>query len=461
MSKWGGMMTLRVSCGVLLLLLAGTALAQTGERVALVIGNSDYQHERLANPGNDAQDMAQTLRALGFTVILKENLDRRELAQALSEFAQTLRRGSSVGLFYYAGHGVEVGGVNYMLPVQAQIDSEADVEFEAIDVQRVLRQMEEAGNQANILIIDACRNNPFGRSFGRNSASRGLARMNAPVGSIVASSTAPGAVAADGAYGRNSPYTKHLLRLILQPLDIEQLFKEVRKAVLAETQGKQVPWEASSLIADFYFVTGDAPPPPSPSLPPLPEDDAPRIDPAVVGLWELQVPNAQGVARWVLEIRPDQTYHFTSDGPGAAPTHDGAFTAARGHWTLTSQTIDWSDAGTYQVPEPDALVMTGKLGTGYWRRAGSTAAGGCAEIVGDWSWSTGGIVSFSADQRASWRQTETAPSAVFASWRCAAAVYTITWSHGFTDTLRLSADGSQLSGTNNVKLPVSGRRLTR
>jgi len=220
-------------------------------RLALVIGNGAYKSAPLKNPVNDAKDMASTLRNLGFDVMHINNSDRRRMEDTIRQFGRRLRHGG-VGLFYYAGHGVQVDGRNYLIPVDAKIDTESDVKFEAVDAGRVLGKMEDAENELNIVILDACRDNPFARSF--RTSSRGLARMDAPKGSIVVYATAPGYVAADGT-GRNGIYTKHLLKHITVPgLTLEQVLKRVRVEVINETRDKQVPWESSSLTGEFYFV---------------------------------------------------------------------------------------------------------------------------------------------------------------------------------------------------------------
>ncbi len=229
--------------------------ARAETRVALVIGNSDYALiSALANPENDAALMAETLRAVGFEVIEANNADRRGMARAIREFGKRLRRAGpeAVGLFYYAGHGVQASGANYLIPLGAPVDTEADLEIEAVSAAWVLGQMEYAGNALNVVILDACRNNPFKGSF--RASTRGLARMNAPSGSLVAYAAAPGQVAADGA-GANSPYTAALVAAMREPgLPLEQVFKRVRVAVEAATGEQQTPWEESSLKGDFYFV---------------------------------------------------------------------------------------------------------------------------------------------------------------------------------------------------------------
>jgi uncharacterized caspase-like protein len=220
-------------------------------RHALVIGNAAYADAPLRNPVNDAQDVAQALREVGFQVTLLENQGQIEMKRAIQAFGRRLARGS-VGLFYYAGHGVQARGRNWLLPVDAQIANEADVEIWAVETDAVLSQMEEAGSAVNIVILDACRNTPFAR--GVRSATRGLATAVAPSGSLIAYATAPGAVASDGP-GRNGIYTQELLRhLRTTGLTVEEVFKRVRIGVRARTDGVQTPWEASSLTGDFYFL---------------------------------------------------------------------------------------------------------------------------------------------------------------------------------------------------------------
>jgi uncharacterized caspase-like protein len=175
--------------------LAVKPAADSEQRVALVIGNSAYKEAPLSNPVNDATDIARALSEVGFKVILKRNANTREMRQAIREFGGELKR-AQVGLFYFAGHGVQVKGANYLVPVGADIQNEADAEDLAVDANYALRTMEDAQVRVSIVILDACRNNPFTRSF--RSTARGLATMNAATGSIVAFSTAPGSVAADG-----------------------------------------------------------------------------------------------------------------------------------------------------------------------------------------------------------------------------------------------------------------------
>jgi Caspase domain len=235
------------------LLFAEPAPAQefnSEQKIALVIGNARYPGAPLRNPVNDARAMADKLERLGFQVTLLENADNRDMARAVGAFGATITRGG-VGLFYYAGHGLQVRGRNFLVPIDARIESEASVLVEAIEADSVLEQMAAAGNRLNIVILDACRNNPFERRFRGSSA--GLAQTEAPTGSLIAYATAPGKVASDGD-DANGLYTGELLRVLEEPgLKVEDVFKRVRARVAAATNNQQVPWEASSLTGDFYF----------------------------------------------------------------------------------------------------------------------------------------------------------------------------------------------------------------
>lgn len=222
-------------------------------RVALVIGNAAYKDSPLRNPVNDATDVSAALTRLGFRVILRTNVNRAQMRAAVRDFGLALRAGG-VGLFYYAGHGVESKGRNFLIPLAANLGGEFELDDEAVDANSILRAMEDAGNPTNIMILDACRDNPFSRSW--RSAARGLAQMNAPTGSFVAFATAPGAVAADGT-GRNGVFTKHLLASLAQPdLDIDRVFTRITAAVAQETAKRQVPWKSSSLTGAFSFAPG-------------------------------------------------------------------------------------------------------------------------------------------------------------------------------------------------------------
>ncbi len=225
------------------------APAATGKRLALVIGNGGYRDAPLKNPVNDARALAASLSALGFEVLKGEDLGQREMTRLIARFGERLA-GHDVGMFFFAGHGIQIRGKNYLVPVDAQIASENSVRAEAVDVDAVLDQL--SSSPLNVVILDACRNNPFERRF--RSVSGGLAQMDAPRGTLIAYATAPGKVAQDGE-GANSTYTTALLKVLGEPgLPVESVFKRVRAEVARVTGDNQVPWEASSLTGDFYFA---------------------------------------------------------------------------------------------------------------------------------------------------------------------------------------------------------------
>ena len=240
-----------LTCVFLLSLLPSLSVAASVQRTALVIGNSAYESGNLTNPVNDAGDIASALKRLGFEVMLKKNIRHRDMQEAVEDFGNSLKRGG-IGLFYYAGHGIQINGINYLIPIDAKIKKESDVKFEAVDANRILDEMGNANNGLNIIILDACRDNPFARSF--RSSNRGLAIISsAPEGSFISYATGPGQVAMDGEK-RNSPYTAALLKYMNIPgMPIEQVFKNVRISL----EGlKQTPWELSSLKGEFFFTPG-------------------------------------------------------------------------------------------------------------------------------------------------------------------------------------------------------------
>jgi caspase domain-containing protein len=251
-------------------------------RMALVIGNGAYINASwLTNPSNDAQDMAFVLRSLGFELVgggARLNQSADQMKQLIKDLGEKLSHGG-VGLFYYAGHGVQAEGHNYLIPVDANILREKTLEFDTVDVNRVLAEMDGAGNGFNIVILDACRNNPFARSW--RSADQGLAQINAPEGTLIAYATSPGRIASDGT-GRNGTYTAELLRQMRVPkLSIEEMFKAVRAGVKAATKNQQTPWEASSLVGAFCFV-GDCTNPGTKGLPS--NSDSSLLEPAAFEL---------------------------------------------------------------------------------------------------------------------------------------------------------------------------------
>ena len=229
----------------------GSYAADTAEpRFALVIGNAGYAGAPLVNAANDAAAVAKVLERAGFNVELKLNANQRQMQDAITNLGRRLSR-EGIGLFYYAGHGVQIRGRNYLLPVGAEIRREADVPTLGVDVQQLLDRMGSARNRMNVVILDACRDNPF-VSDGK-AGSGGLSQLDAPTGSLIAFATSPGSVASDGK-GTNGLYTQHLLANIERPgTSIEEVFKRVRLGVRLDSSGRQIPWESTSLEAEFSF----------------------------------------------------------------------------------------------------------------------------------------------------------------------------------------------------------------
>lgn len=247
---------------LLLALLVGQAFADDqGRRVALVIGNGAYRNApTLTNPPNDATDMAAKLRELGFQVVLGTDLDMAGFAATLRRFAQALD-GSDVALLFYAGHGLQVDGVNYLVPVDARIEASSDLDFQAVKLDSLIGLMDK-GAPLSIILLDACRNNPLSRGLTRSAAAPGLAPQSIASGSYIAFSTAPGNVAYDGEGTRNSPFTAALLEnLGRENVDIRLMMADVRAEVWQHTHEKQLPWENNSLIGRFYFKPAEIPSP--------------------------------------------------------------------------------------------------------------------------------------------------------------------------------------------------------
>jgi hypothetical protein len=232
---------------------APAALQGPEQRVALVIGNSNYQNApQLANPDNDAQSMAQFLNSAGFEVISATDLGQNDMLRVVQDFSAKVSAGgpNTVAMVYYAGHGVQLAGENYLVPIDAKVSNQTELVNDSVRLVDVMSTLETIPSRMRIVILDACRNNPFPNV---NDAGRGLAIVDAPNGSIVGYSTAPGAEAQDGANG-HSPYTQAFLNVAREPnVPIEQLFKRVRLQVNQTTSGAQIPWESSSLTSDFTF----------------------------------------------------------------------------------------------------------------------------------------------------------------------------------------------------------------
>ena len=240
---------------VMLVSYTDQAIAEAGKqnsnRIALVIGNANYPKRALRNSVNDAHAMAKALRDIGFEVIEKTDASQKEMNRAITAFGEKLKS-DSVALFYYAGHGLQVRGHNYLIPIDAQISGEGSVKTESVDMDAVHEQITGNSSGLNIVILDACRNNPYEHRF-RATGGSGLAQMDAPKGTLIAYATSPGKTADDGS-GNNGIYTSELLKAINEPgMKVEDVFKTVRVHVAKATNDAQVPWESSSLTGDFYF----------------------------------------------------------------------------------------------------------------------------------------------------------------------------------------------------------------
>ena len=224
----------------------------TQKRLALIIGNGSYSSTILANPENDARAIRTALKEVGFTVLLYENLSQSKMKEAIDDFGMRLKD-YEVGLFFYAGHGIQAKGFNYLIPVDGKITNEQQVEYDCVRADRILSLMETSGTKVNIIILDACRNNPFEKSWTRSATAPGLAFMSAPKGTLIAYATAPGSTASDGS-GKNGLYTAAILESMKIPdITILQMFQHVRNIVAIKSQNQQMPWESTSLTGDFYF----------------------------------------------------------------------------------------------------------------------------------------------------------------------------------------------------------------
>lgn len=234
-----------------LLMESAVAQSQAEARVAVVIGNAAYSAAPLVNPTNDARAVSVALKDMGFVVIEVRDASKDQMKTAIAQAASALKGRNGVGMLYFAGHGLQVDWHNYLVPVDAHINSADDVRAQTVDIQVVIDAFRIAGNRLSIVVLDACRDNPFIESAG----GKGLAYMDAPTGTLLAYATAPGNVAEDGDAGAgNGLYTHHLVREIRQPgIKVEDVFKRVRLQVRKQSAGRQVPWESTSLEDDFYF----------------------------------------------------------------------------------------------------------------------------------------------------------------------------------------------------------------
>lgn len=372
---------------------AALAPAQTGEpRHALVIGNAAYASAPLQNASNDARAVAKVLEKAGFKVELMVDASQPQMQQAVTRFGDRLKAGGA-GLFYFAGHGVQIKGRNFMLPVGSEIAREDEVPFKALDVQQVLDKMDTAKNRINVVVLDACRDNPFaGIARSTRSASNGLSPLDAPIGSLIAFATAPGSVASDGK-NANGLYTQHLLANIERPgTPIEEVFKRVRLGVRLDSNGTQIPWESTSLEGDFFFF------PPSPAAktgsttlptPPGVEQMA-RVERAYEQLRQGQVDDAERIFRalagtshadlaWMGREGVAEVLLARGDSAGAlaaaneiiakAPTRSAAY-LTRGRALAASGDVAAGQAALQQAASPQTAADFG------WQKANALVAVG-------------------------------------------------------------------------------------
>jgi uncharacterized caspase-like protein len=368
--------------------LATTDAKADGRRVALVIGNGAYRSvPTLINPPNDAGDIAAALKRLGFAVTLITNGSFDDMRRGLIALGHDAA-GADMAAVYFAGHGMEISGENWLIPVDAELKRDTDAANEAISLQSVMLQVSNTAS-LGLVILDACRNNPFAAKMNRSLATRalsngGLGRIE-PVGNVlVAYAARDGTTALDGDE-RNSPFASALLRNIETPgLEVTFMFRNVRDDVMEATHNEQQPFVYGSLSRKAIYLAGLAPAgaggaAPA-AAPPVAAVAAPSraqsaatgaIDPALVGTWEVMVPTRQGQSRWVWQIMADGAYKFHAEPSYGARPHEGMMTASNGRWTLHAVrglSRGYSDGGSYELHDTIA-VITGKLGTGTWKRA--------------------------------------------------------------------------------------------
>ena len=359
-----------------------------GKRVALVIGNSTYRNvPTLPNPANDGADIAAALTRLGFAVTLVTNASFDQMRRGLIAFGRDAA-GADMAAVFFAGHGMEISGENWLIPVDAELKKDTDAANEAVSLRSVILQVSNT-TSLGLVVLDACRNNPFVAKMSRSLALRaviggGLGRIE-PIGNVlVAYAARDGTTALDGD-GRNSPFTAALLHNIETPgVEVTFMLRNVRDDVMEVTRNEQQPFVYGSLSRKAIYLAGQPSSadqmaanqanatPVDASAPSrvAPAPSSLAIDPALVGTWEIMVPSDRGMSRWIWRIMGDGTYKFRAEGPRAAPAHEGTIAAVNGHWSIHANRglTGYDDSGSYEIRDT-AAVITGKLGTGYWKRS--------------------------------------------------------------------------------------------
>jgi invasion protein IalB len=369
-----GVLDMRRLAVVLLLILCAPYSAAAEKRVALVIGNSAYKHAgELANPRNDAVDMAGALKQLGFEVVQGFDLDKPSFDRKVREFGTALSN-ADAGLFFYAGHGLQVAGKNYLVPIDAELTTTDALEFEMVELDVVHRIMERHA-ATNVVFLDACRNNPLTRNLARAMGTRsaaigqGLAQAESGIGTLISFSTQPGNVALDGV-GRNSPFSGALAKRILQSNDdLSAILIDVRNDVRKLTGGKQVPWEHSALTGRFYFkhpspsATSQEPSPP-PIVAPLPPQDEPIAVTLGESAWVKLCENAtQNTGAQPRQLRICLTHHERLDGSSGMVLVSAAIRQVEGQGSQHLMVM--VPLGMLQAPGIKATIYTQDL----WRKA--------------------------------------------------------------------------------------------
>jgi len=359
-----------------------------GKRVALVIGNSTYRNvPTLPNPANDGADIAAALTRLGFAVTLVTNASFDQMRRGLIAFGRDAA-GADMAAVFFAGHGMEISGENWLIPVDAELKKDTDAANEAVSLRSVILQVSNT-TSLGLVVLDACRNNPFIAKMSRSLALRaviggGLGRIE-PIGNVlVAYAARDGTTALDGD-GRNSPFTAALLHNIETPgVEVTFMLRNVRDDVMEVTRNEQQPFVYGSLSRKAIYLAGQPSSadqmaanqanatPVDASAPSrvAPAPSSLAIDPALVGTWEIMVPSDRGMSRWIWRIMGDGTYKFRAEGPRAAPAHEGTIAAINGRWSIHANRglTGYDDGGSYEIRDT-AATITGKLGTGYWKRS--------------------------------------------------------------------------------------------
>lgn len=363
---------------------ASSFAAWAGEsRYALLIGNSNYSSEgMLKNTLNDVRLMGSVLSRCGFKVMICENLANRDILDRLRTFSDQISK-DSVALVYYSGHGAQYRGRNYLVPIGSNIKSESDIEYECFDAARMIDEIETKGPKLKIIILDACRNNPFGKSF-RRSISRGLTAMKGTSDTMIAYATAPDDVASDGA-GDNSPYAEALAENILKPgLDIEKVFKLTRTAVLSKTNNEQRPWETSSLTSEFYFsesgTAGQAEPQKAPEPPAAPATSSRQEPPTVISSSNEPEKEAQTDKTEIVIFQNGNIYGVDSN-PKSVPSAPTVFAVARPAFITHLETYHYFNNGV----RPGKITLRHGDGTVYgpWQAHGRAGQGKVSDAYWD------------------------------------------------------------------------------